>query len=86
MTMKTPMLACYDYGTGGVWVVIFARTGHEIEQKYPMLSVADSPPHWMTNELYKDLRSRATDIDDPPNERFQGMLKEWLSRNYKELR
>jgi len=30
---KKSFLACYDYGMGGVWCVMRARSGPEIEEK-----------------------------------------------------
>lgn len=64
--MKKSYLVVYDYGTGGVWAVIIARSKVEITQKYPMLTVHDSRPSWMTEGAYQQILSvRTFDIDDP---------------------
>ena len=41
-------LCCYDYHTGGVWVLINANSKIEIENKYPKLSVFQDRPEWMS--------------------------------------
>jgi hypothetical protein len=66
--MKKSFLAIYDYETGGIWLVINARSPEEITRKYPELQVVDVRPSWMTQEAYDDLESRMTfDIDDEPS-------------------
>jgi hypothetical protein len=65
--MKTAFLVVYDYGTGGVWAVIHARSKGEIAQKYPMLIVQEDHPPWMTEKKYREIASSNTlDIDDQP--------------------
>jgi hypothetical protein len=65
--MKKSFLAGYDYGMGGVWVVINARSPEEIVQKYPQLKVVAERPGWMTDDNYKTIAANRTfDIDDPP--------------------
>jgi hypothetical protein len=41
----------YDYGMGGVWTYIRARTANEINAKFLDISVYDAPPEWMTEAL-----------------------------------
>jgi hypothetical protein len=36
---KKRFLAVYDYGSGGIWVSIFARSVEEIERKFRDLEV-----------------------------------------------
>jgi hypothetical protein len=43
--MKRLFLVSYDYGMGGVWAVINARTAEEIQQKFPALSVTREHLH-----------------------------------------
>ena len=65
--MKTDFLVVYDYGTGGVWAIMRACSKDEIIQKYPMLSVVEERPHWMTEAYYNKTASvRTFDIDDSP--------------------
>jgi hypothetical protein len=56
----------YDYGAGGVWAVIAARSQEEITQKYPFLKVQMTRPDWMTDDYYNKFQARAFDIDEPP--------------------
>ncbi|WP_407709779.1 hypothetical protein ACJJV6_01655 [Arthrobacter nitrophenolicus] len=39
---KQRFLICYDYGVGGLWAFIYARSSEEILGKYPELYVASS--------------------------------------------
>jgi hypothetical protein len=67
MSEKEKFLIAYDYGTGGVWAVMYARSPEEILQKYPKVSVQLEHPHWMTDEVYKRIAEANTlDIDEPP--------------------
>ena len=36
---KQMFLAAYDYGMGGLWLVLMARSEAEILEKYPELSI-----------------------------------------------
>jgi hypothetical protein len=63
---KHPFLVGYDYGMGGLWGVINARSAAEIIAKYPELVVVQERPKWMTIEGYDDLLEREQhDIDEP---------------------
>ena len=74
---KTRFLAVYDYGTGGVWAFVLARTSLEIEKRFTNLRVVDHAPSWMTHEKRVDLEERMTfDIDDiNPNDWIAQLLK-----------
>jgi len=75
--VKTKFLAIYDYGTGGLWAVISARSSVEIVEKYPALKVLDTRPGWMTDETYAGIASRSyLDINDEPPEWVRLTLKE----------
>jgi hypothetical protein len=68
MTMKNSFLVVHDYGMGGVWSIISARSKDEILQKYPMLSVCEARPNWMTDEHYRNIAAtRTIDIDEEPS-------------------
>ena len=74
--MKKSYLVVYDYGTGGVWAIIHARSKDEIVRKYPMLTVQDDRPNWMTDAYYKTIESnRSFDIDDEPSGWLQTVTK-----------
>ena len=75
IVMKKDFLVVYDYGTGGIWTVIHARSKEEIEQKFPDLKVMNDPrPDWMTDERFSELYDGVMkrrdyfylDIDDKP--------------------
>lgn len=64
--MKRDFLVVYDYGTGGVWAIVNARSVDEIETKFRDLTVIDARPKFMTDEIYSDLKQTMTfDIDHP---------------------
>jgi hypothetical protein len=73
---KRTFLAVYDYGMGGVWCVIDARSPDEIMAKYPELSVVDIHPAWMSSDDYARIAlNRRTDIDDEPSGWFQALVE-----------
>ena len=41
-------LACYDYGQGGVWLVLDAPSHREAQQAFPGLTVFETRPSWMS--------------------------------------
>jgi hypothetical protein len=66
--MKRDFLVVYDYGMGGIWAIIHARSKDEITQKYPKLSIQEVRPAWMSDEVYSDISSTCRyDIDDLPS-------------------
>ena len=64
--VKSRYLVCDDYGMGGVWAFITARSPDEITAKYPQLTVATERPYWMTTEDEPG-EAMTFDIDDPPS-------------------
>lgn len=65
---KKPYLSVYDYGMGGVWPRIYARSPEEITRKYPELVVVEEWPPWLTQEWYDEIVSRQSfDVDDEPS-------------------
>ena len=67
MTIKNNFLVVYDYGMGGVWAIISARSKDEIAKKYPMLSIWEGRPDWITDEHYRKVtEARTFDIDEEP--------------------
>lgn len=66
MTKRT-FIVCYDYGMGGLWALIDARSENEILEQYPELTIVREQPEWMNSEVLDDLRSREHhDIDGQP--------------------
>ena len=65
-TEKTAYLVAYDYGAGGLWGVMLARSGEQIKGLYPELTVVRDRPKWMTDERYAELAVTPYDIDGAP--------------------
>ena len=77
MPVKAEHLVVFDYGTGGVWAIIRARSEEEIVRAYPRLSIVRAAPQWMDAQYLAEMRAnRLFDIDEPPSE--------WLSSTNRE--
>jgi hypothetical protein len=64
--MRSRYLVVYDYGQGGIWAYITAESAEQITDHFPDLSVVESPPDWMTDEVRQRIEDRMSfDIDDP---------------------
>lgn len=64
--MKQRFLVVYDYGQGGVWAFIHARSREEIKRGFPELDIVDEVPKWMSVDEVAVLEERMTfDIDKP---------------------
>lgn len=67
--MKRPYLAVDDYGMGGVWMYIDARSPEEIEGLYPELTVFPDPPDFLSPKQLKRFEAeRHFDVDEPPRD------------------
>lgn len=64
--MKKCFLIAYDYGMGGVWAMMRARSADEITARYPTVVVVERRPDWMTEAYYARLVDEAYDIDVAP--------------------
>ena len=64
---KREFLAVDDYGTGGIWSKIKARSAAEIRASYPRLTTVfeeNERPSWRTEAQEEDFtRNRRFDID-----------------------
>lgn len=61
---KRRFLAVYDYGTGGVWVYVWARSPEEIEHRFRDLKIVDTPPAWMNaDEQARTAELMTFDVD-----------------------
>jgi hypothetical protein len=56
-----------DYGTGGIWMYIHARSAEEITQRFPALTVIEEWLEWMTPDRLIPLiwNLEAYDLDSP---------------------
>jgi hypothetical protein len=66
--VKRAYLVLYEYGQGGGWAFILARSSQIIRKRFPQLKVFHEPPEWMTAAEVADIRERMTiDPDDESN-------------------
>lgn len=83
MSAKTKHLAVYDYGTGGIWLYILARSPNEIIEKYPELKVVSHHPSWLTSERKQSIEDKFTfDIDDPPKGWLESLVQQRSKRSF----
>jgi hypothetical protein len=76
-SMKTGHLIVYDYGMGGVWGVMHARSADEICRRYPELKVIDARPEWLNEELYANIVDKSSyDIDEEPTGWLRTLIEE----------
>lgn len=58
-------LVCYDMPRmSGLWGVLVAPSVTSIREKYPELTIVDSPPAWMAESEVASMRSTRLDIED----------------------
>jgi hypothetical protein len=70
--VKKRFLVCYDYGMGGLWGFLSAKSEKDIRRLYPELTVFINRPSWMSDDQYHRIEQRQPyDIDEVP----RGMLK-----------
>jgi hypothetical protein len=65
----TKFLTSYDYGQGGIWLYIEAKSPTQITETYRDLTVHQAPPPWWTASMEEAARSL---LDDP-------FWNQWLS-------
>ena len=79
---KPPFLACYDYGMGGVWLLLDAPSWEAAQNAYPEFIVFMGRPELMTEDDELEYRTDCErigyrwNIADPPT----GWLKEFFDR------
>jgi hypothetical protein len=68
VAQKQAFLACDDYGQGGIWMFIDARSSAEIAEAYPELRVFEEPPDFLTQEKLDQIDDELHfDIDMSPS-------------------
>ncbi len=66
---KHEFFALYDYGQGGLWVILRAESAEQIRRKYPGLKVFEGPPPMLDDSALSAVRRAGVrDIDDPPDD------------------
>jgi hypothetical protein len=64
---RKEFVSLYDYGQGGLWVIIRAESAAQIREKYPQLQVFEGRPPMLDDSTVAVIRSGGVqDIDDPP--------------------
>jgi len=72
---KKEFLVVYDYGSGGLWGVMRAKSAEEILAKYPELSVTSERRAWLTDIVMAEIRrAESHDIDDEPSGLLEAVL------------
>jgi hypothetical protein len=67
-SVKRAYLVLYEYGQGGVWAYILARSSQVIRKRFPQLEINRDPPEWMTAADIDQIKEKVTiDIDDESN-------------------
>ena len=57
----------YNYGQGGLWVVIRAESAAQVRERYPQLEVFEEIPAMLDESTVMTIRRSAVqDIDEPP--------------------
>ena len=70
--MKSRYLVVYDYGMGGVWAYVMARSADEIVSRFPELQLVHERPGWMSPD--DELGLDVLDVDSPT-----GLLSDLLA-------
>jgi hypothetical protein len=64
MSDKQRYLVVYDYGQGGVWAFVWARSASEIEATFRDVKVVEDVPSWLTGATLAKTEERMTfDVD-----------------------
>lgn len=72
--MKQKFLVVHDYGTGGIWYYILARSKEEIESKFPGFEIVEEEPAWLDEKT--KLTFECVDIDDEPKDAYLKAMME----------
>ena len=89
---KKKFLCFYEYGTGAVWLYIYAHSEHDITEKFPELRISHEKPEWLKGKILRNKEKNMTfDIDEPPSgylldlvkNRNKSHLMKWLSEVFR---
>jgi hypothetical protein len=80
-TRKHSFLVAYDYGAGGLWGIMQARSADEIVERYPELDVVTQPPVWMDEQELRRLHETTYDIDGAPRGLLEAVLADRQKRS-----
>lgn len=73
-TLKRSFLCVDDYGQGGIWYVVLAKSPEQIKERLPLLTVVENRPSWLDDAEYKRIEEGGTiDIDNLPTEGTLGL-------------
>lgn len=82
--MKHKHHAVYDYGIGGVWFFIWARSPGEITAKYPFLTVVEQLPPGFGPDMISSIEAHSTyDIDCEPSGVLKKIIETETAKNLK---
>ena len=63
---RREFIVVYDYGMGGIWGIVSARSKNAILSEFPDLIVFENRPSWMSEYELEQIRNSCKfDLDDP---------------------
>jgi hypothetical protein len=65
MAAKKKFYVVYDYGTGGIWMTIFAESREQIEALSTSFGISETAPSWAKEHPEILNSTYQYDIDDP---------------------
>jgi hypothetical protein len=75
--MKQKFLTAYDYGTGGIWMIILANSEAIVKEQFPFLTIVDKQPSWMSKNQYINLQKTSIfDADEEPHGVLAQIIKD----------
>ena len=84
LSQKREFLAVYDYGMGGIWYVISARSIEEVQSHFPFFKVFEDPPKFISKDEYFRIRNESfQDIDLSESNQLSAIRDEWDNANKK---
>lgn len=73
---KRRYLAVYDYGPGGVWLYIWAKSADDIFQSFPELEVVEpEPEHWTDEDRRRTEEKCTYDLEQDSDKGLLAKIK-----------